>query len=73
MMSQKAQQSITARSIEGGTMHRLPDYNLDPPEDPPECFECGARLSGQQFSECKTCGWQPDEPDWSMLLEDVQE
>jgi len=54
-------------------MHRLPDYNLDPPEDPPECFECGARLSGQQFSECKTCGWQPDEPDWSMLLEDVQE
>ena len=50
----------------------LPEYNLDPPEDPPECPECDAVLISngdvRQPSSfwCAECGWEPDEPDYTL-------
>ena len=50
----------------------LPDYNLDPPEDPPECPECDAVLISDGDSRqplsfwCAECGWEPDEPDYTL-------
>lgn len=36
------------------------DYNLDPPEDPPECPECDGPLLRNGW--CKNCGHFPGEP-----------
>jgi hypothetical protein len=46
--------------------NRLPDYQLDPPDDPPECPECDGPLAGRPL-ECRACGWTHD--DWE---EDLQ-
>ena len=37
----------------------LPDYRLDPPEDPPECPECDGPLIviASDRMDCPACGW----------------
>lgn len=41
------------------------DYNLDPPDDPPECPECDGPMHGGPLT-CRDCGYQFEEPDWSL-------
>ena len=43
--------------------HPLPEHNLDPPPDEPECPECDTPLESPDG--CVVCGWEPDEPDYS--------
>ena len=56
-----------------GINERLPDYKLDPPEDPPECpaeaadgGPCDAPLRwAGTIWVCPACGWSPIDPeDW---------
>ena len=56
-------------------MPMLPEPPLDPPQPPPECQAdlpdgdpCDTPMKAQGAGwVCPTCGWEPPEPDYSML------
>ena len=45
----------------------MPDeLPLDPPQPPGECQECDAPLLSP-LDGCPSCGWEPPEPDYTLL------
>ena len=59
----------------------MSEPSLDPPEDPPECqadlpdgSPCDTPLKAQGAGwVCPSCGWEPPDPDHSLLEEDLDD